>query len=195
MEKIIEKESRAMLTKEQYEKVCSYFLSSKLPYKRINNYNYYIDTPDFKLISSHNMLRVRQINDDQFELTFKIKGNNGDIEITENLNKQDAIEIIHNNLLISGNIANELKKYNINITELKTICKLYTYRLSFQDGPSKIEIDYNEYNNIIDYNIEIESEISLQFSYDLLEKYSKLFGFEISKNYKVKSYRALTSIN
>ena len=70
----MEYEARVMINEEQYINIRKHYLNSKYPKEVIINENFYFDTEDLKLTSSHKVLRMRKINNSKYELTLKIKG-------------------------------------------------------------------------------------------------------------------------
>ena len=163
MAKHIENESRTMISEIEYSLLIAYYKYHK-NIKTMINTNYYFDTEDLILTNNHMMLRIRKIDNSDYELTFKNKGENGDLEINQNINENDA------NLLLNSNIFPKGEIYEENYV----IC-----------------IDDNRYTNGHDYNIEIESNISVEHAHKTLHKLCDKFTIDISHNYLVKSARAI----
>ena len=84
-----EYETRLMLTEEQYFFIVTYYMNIQPNKHFLQNTNHYFDTDDLYLRDHHMTLRVRTINDVKSELTLKIKGRNGDDEITDGLSPKE----------------------------------------------------------------------------------------------------------
>ena len=82
MSREIEYEKRVLINEDQYQKILHFFLE-KYPDRQIfKQTNYYFDTYSFYLKSKGIILRLRK-TEKNAELTLKIKGSNGDIEINQ----------------------------------------------------------------------------------------------------------------
>ena len=178
----MEYEARSMLSKSQYEDLVS-FLSDK-PHQDILNKNIYLDTPEIFLLQHHLMLRIRIINQNQKELTLKIKESTGDLEINE-----PFIEEKYNGLK-EGKILDELVKRDIDINRINVVGELVTERKEYPFDGYLVVLDKNIYNDIIDYNIEVES-ISKIEAINHLNEIGKKFNISYQKDYISKSRRVV----
>lgn len=189
----MEYEARVMVNESQYLKIKQDYRNIGGICKEFTNINTYFDTPDLYLTSHHMVLRIREIitNDkSEKELTLKIKGENGDIEITHII--EDEIE--YQNLLSinidSKDILEELSHRGIDPQKLKIITTLTTERIEVSFSNYLLVIDKNFYNGKIDFNIEVEStsrELAKQYLIDVISKYD----IEYKKDYISKSRRAI----
>jgi len=143
-------ELKIMINKEEYLMLKKYMITE---YSQIN---YYFDTNTYSLYNSSNSLRIRKINGD-YIITHKYSIPN---------NKKGVIEMVEQNVDINEDIFNQLINgekdicdfINIKFSKLKYIGHLKTNRakLNLEDNMPQAELDYNEYSNIIDYELEWE---------------------------------------
>jgi uncharacterized protein YjbK len=191
---IKEFESRIMLTNEEYLSIVSYYLKIYPNQKFLQNVNLYFDSDDFFLKKSHITLRVRTINDVKSELTMKIKGQNGDQEINDDLTPKEKDLLINEGIFPNGNVKESLLKLPYHLKDYKPIVSLYNRRLEIRFPDHLLVIDKNTYNEITDYNLEIETENSMALANQLLDEYIKKFHLSLLKQkYKGKATRALES--
>ena len=115
-----EYETRLMLTEEQYFFIVTYYMNIQPNKHFLQNTNHYFDTDDLYLRDHHMTLRVRTINDVKSELTLKIKGRNGDDEITDGLSPKEQ------ELLLEQNIDYNLEiESSVGIVHAKELLKEY----------------------------------------------------------------------
>ena len=189
----MEYEARVMINEEQYVNIRSHYLSLDIPYEKIENENYYFDTPDLKLTNSHKVLRIRKINDEKYELTLKIQEENGCVEINHYLTIKEKEEMMKNGVISYQQIVDKLKEYNIDLSTIKFITNLKTERLEFRLEGGLLVIDKNYFQNRIDYNIEVESDSEIHAKTILLSIISP-FGVEYKKDYINKARRAIYNL-
>ena len=169
----IECEERVMLTFEQYQTLIGVYMMKDPSFEYSEIENIYLDDKDLSIKKSHKMLRIRNINGKE-ELTLKIKGDNGDIEINETLENHPEID----------------KALDNRFNDFHPITKLRTKRLEAKMDGYLVVIDMNEYCGIIDYDLEIEAptiEKARQEIFVICEKYH----IKYDENYKSKSHRAI----
>ena len=185
----IEYEARAIISEEQYLQIIKYFAKDKTK-RSFTNTNTYFDYEDLSLTKNHIVLRSREIDDSNFEITLKIKGDGGDIEINDSLTSKDLNDLKENCLIKSKVILQELNKLNIDINRLIKVTELKTERIEIQKEDYLIVVDKNHYNGKIDYNVEIESN-SKDAAIERLNETFSPFGVTYKKGYISKSRRAI----
>jgi len=181
-------ELKIMLNKNEYLMLRKYITTE------YSQTNYYFDNDKYIVYNSMNSLRIRRIND-KYTITHKHSISN---------NKKGIIEMVEKNVDIDKNIFNQLINGEKDITEfinvefkkLKYIGYLETKRakLNLEDNMPPAELDYNEYNNIIDYELEWEINENLyNNAINILNKY----GIEIEKHKieQPKFLRFIRSLN
>ncbi len=187
-------ESRVMLTEHEYLDVVSHFMKIYPNNHFLQNNNSYFDTNDFFLKNRHITLRVRTINDVRSELTLKIKGENGDIEINDDISFKEMEAVMKNKIFPDGNVKNYLLSLPIPLSDYENIVSLYNRRLEIQFDNHLLVIDKNEYNGIVDYNLEIETKDDINLANKLLSEYIQKFNLSLAKQkYQGKAHRALDS--
>ena len=187
MSKNIEIEKRVMLTEEQYLSLLKY-ASNYSSRKEMTLVNYYFDDENLSLRNAHHMFRIRVTNNKDYELTLKVKGDNGDLEINEPLSNGE-IEKLLKKLEIKNKEINEIVS-NDTSKEIKYITSLKTERIEIEFGRYLFVLDKNYYSDIIDYDLEIESD-NMVDAEEAIKKYCKNFDLQYSSSYKSKSRRAI----
>ena len=186
MSKNIEIEKRVMLTKEQYDSLFHY--ASKYEYQKLDLINHYFDDENLALRNAHYMLRIRNINAKDYELTLKIKGENGDLEINEPINKKEVKSLIDKCELKDGEIKNQILK--VTSKDIRYITSLETERIEIKFDNYLFVLDKNKYSDITDYNLEIEAS-DIDVANEVIKKYCTEFNVQYSREYKSKSRRAI----
>lgn len=187
-------ESRIMLTSEEYMNIVSFYMKLYPEHHFLQNTNIYFDSDDLFLRKKHITLRVRIINDVRCELTAKIKGNNGDQEINDDLSLKEKDMLLNENKFPEGNVKNFLVSLSYPLSSYHQIVTLYNRRLEIKYEDHLLVIDKNNYNDIVDYNLEIETEKDINLAYKILEKYIQKFNLSLlEQKYIGKAHRAIMS--
>ncbi len=187
-----EYETRLMLSEEQYFFIVTYYMNIQPNKHFLQNANHYFDTDDLFLRNKHMTLRVRIINDVKSELTLKIKGENGDDEITDGLTPKEQELLLEQNIFPYGQVRNRLMLLPYSLDKYHKIASLYNRRLEIEQEDHTLVIDKNSYGDIVDYNLEIESKIGIEHAKDMLRMYADKFNLTLSKEkYVGKARRAI----
>ena len=102
-------ETRLMLTEEQYFFIVTYYMNIQPNKHFLQITNHYYDTDELNLTKDQRMtLRVRIINDVKSELTLKIKGEDGDEEVTDGLSPKEQELLLEQNIFPYGQVRNRL---------------------------------------------------------------------------------------
>ena len=190
-----ELEERVMINKKQYLEIEKYIRDNFPHYLMFDQKNRYFDDSNKTITRLENVLRIRSFKDKkQRELTYKVKGENGDLEYNQTLSHYWFYQITRYSRLPEGEIKNKLLEDNVDISSINMITDLYTRRMEVHFSDHILVLDANMYNNIVDYNIEIESNISIENAHELILKYCQMFNLEYKKEYLTKSQRAFKSI-
>lgn len=192
---ITEFESRIMLTENEYFDIVSYYLK-QYPNKRfLQNTNIYLDSNDLFLRKRHITLRIRIINDVTSELTCKIKGLNGDEEINDNVFIKEVNMLIDHGVFPSGNVKNYLLSLACPLSDYHVITTLYNRRLEIEFPDHLLVIDKNNYSDIVDYNLEIESPNDMNVARKYLKYYIDKFNLSLKDEpYVGKASRAILAV-
>ena len=185
----IEKEVRTMITREQYLLICDDLKKQYPEAKFFEQTNYYFDNPYFELSDKHHMVRIRK-KENGYELTFKMRSIDGDIEINQDLTGEEAKHYLENGSLPHGDIYDRVSSLGVNPNELKVMTDLFTRRLEIQHDDHLFVVDLNRYNGVEDYNIEVESNISLKHAKEQVKRYCEQYQLTFSEDYYGKSRRA-----
>ena len=165
-----EYEVRLMLDEERYFFIVTYYMNITPNKQFIQNANYYFDTTDLYLRHQHMTLRVRTINDVRSELTLKIKGENGDDEINDGLSPQETELLINKSVFPYGQVRNRLMALPYTLDKYHLIATLYNRRLEIECDDYLLVVDKNTYGDVVDYNLEIESKISIAHAKEILKQ-------------------------
>jgi glutathione S-transferase len=188
----IEIEAKVLISLTDYQKMVKTYEANFS--KEYDQYNYYIDTKDFKLKALGIGLRIR-LFEGSYMLTLKAPLAEGLLEKDQDIKKVNYDTLADKNLFPEGNIKEFIKMIGITPDDLKILCSLKTHRIEIDDGDNtrKISLDKNEYNGIVDYEIELESD-SLSRAKESLKKLCEKNGIEYKDNPKSKQSRAMETI-
>ena len=139
----MEYEARAMISEEQYRILLSFHKEHATKYKEIVNVNSYFDTPNRDIVKNHMVLRIREINEKENELTLKIKGSEGDLEITYKISENEMKTMKENGFVPSRKIREILLQKGIDISLIKYITTLKTERFEEYTDEYIFVIDKN----------------------------------------------------
>ncbi|EHI69422.1 CYTH domain-containing protein [Streptococcus ictaluri] len=147
----LEIEYKTLLTKEEYKRL----LSQMTHIPPVTQTNYYIDTKDFDLKAHKMSLRIRTFTDSA-ELTLKVPEKVGNREYNLHLDLKSAKEIIKTGILPESSALDIIKKIGLGDSQLTTFGYLTTIRREADTTIGKLALDYNQYANIKDYELELE---------------------------------------
>lgn len=185
MSNAIEIEAKALVRKEDYEKLAMTYKA----FKSFCQTNYYIDNPDFTLRKEGMALRIRE-KGGIYEMTLKTPLSQGLLEKNELLSDKAFKDFTTKNVFPENDIKRFLTMLDIDTSSLRTKASLTTKRIDVPYEEGKLSIDENHYCDKIDYEIELEynnegdAERLLK---ELLEKE----GIPFVLNTKAKVSRAL----
>ena len=190
-----EYETRLMITEEQYFFIVTYYMNIQPNKHFLQITNHYYDTDELNLTKEQRMtLRVRIINDVKSELTLKIKGEDGDEEVTDGLSPKEQELLLEQNIFPYGQVRNRLMLLPYPLNKYHRITSLFNRRLEIEFEDHTLVIDKNTYDNEVDYNIEIESKLGIAHAKELLTEYAVKFNLTLSKEkYIGKARRAITA--
>ncbi len=190
-----EYETRLMLTEEQYFFIVTYYMNIQPNKHFLQITNHYYDTDELNLTKDQRMtLRVRIINDVKSELTLKIKGEDGDEEVTDGLSPKEQELLLEQNIFPYGQVRNRLMLLPYPLNKYHRITSLFNRRLEIEFEDHILVVDKNTYEDEVDYNLEIESSVGIVHAKELLKEYANKFDLTLSKEkYIGKARRAITA--
>lgn len=188
-------EERVLISEEQYTKIEKYLKENFSHITITHQKNRYFDDKDRTIKRIRNVLRIRSFRScKERELTYKVKGTEGDFEYTQMLSHYWFYQITRFSRLPDGIVKDTLIKDGVDVNSLTMLVDLYTKRMEVKCNDYLLVLDANMYNGINDYNIEIESNVSKKHAKEIILKYCEMFGLTYSDNYVVKSRRAFESL-
>ncbi|KHD46629.1 CYTH domain-containing protein [Streptococcus hongkongensis] len=149
----LEIEYKTLLTKDEYNRLLTKL--SHIP--PITQTNYYIDTPTFALKANRMSLRIRTLPD-KAEITLKVPEIVGNREYNVDLSLTDAKALVKDFSLPQSSIKDIIDTLDINQLQLACFGHLTTVRREIETEIGKMALDYNQYANIKDYELELEVE-------------------------------------
>jgi len=185
----VEIEIKSPLCKEEYDKLISSFSDKKI-YTQVN---YYFDTKSLDIISKKCGLRMRE-KKGTFELTLKVPQGEGKLEINQQISNKVASLLLDKSIFPNCSIETHLHDVlGINVKEISCLGTLVTKRIDIPYKNALISIDESSYNNITDYEIEIEDE-SLTLANKHLKEFLSQFDIQIKKSPGSKLKRFIDSL-
>lgn len=186
----IEIEAKALISEDDYHKVKDYF-KFRIIKEYIQN-NYYIDDEEYSLRKHGAGLRIRELSNN-YELTLKTPIAEGLLEKTDNISKEDYINMATKNIFPEGKIKSFLAMLGYKVENFKILASLKTTRADVMIDESKFSIDKNEYSKSIDYELELEAN-NPQLAKNTLMELCKECNIEYKPNDISKQARALKAI-
>lgn len=188
----IEIEAKALIKEEDYNKLIKEFENENSFF--FDQTNYYVETKNFDLKKLGVGLRVRSIND-KFVLTLKAPMSEGLLEKEENISEDQFVMFEKKNIFPECSLKDFIIMLGFDIKKLKIMAKLRTHRtqLELDEGKHILCIDRNEYNNLVDFELELEGN-SLGKAKTRLEQFCIEHEIEYKDNPRSKQTRALESL-
>ena len=188
MSDIVEIEAKALVSKEDYEKLVSLFKENR-SYVQIN---YYIDTKDSDVRKKGLSLRVR-FKDMKFEMTVKVPRTEGHIEKNVYITDEEFEGINGQTSFPDNEIKKYLEEVGIDTSKLFIKTVLSTRRIDAEYEGGELAIDMNTYSGITDYEVELEHKDMATATKYLKQLFDDNgIPFELNKRNKIR--RALEAI-
>lgn len=147
----LEIEYKTLLNQEEFRRLESRFSHVK----PVTQTNYYFDTLASDLKTNRMSLRIRTFSN-KAELTLKIPQTVGNTEYNQSLPLLDAKNYIKTATLPEGDIKDLLFEKNIPLEQLTVLGHLTTTRRETRTPIGLIALDYNQYADQKDYELELE---------------------------------------
>lgn len=184
----IEIEVKVLLSKADFRKVEVAMNADQ--YDKVSQTNYYIDTGvDGQLRRYGISLRVREL-DKQLELNLKTPLAEAILEKTQDLTSVQFKKMQKENVFPRGHIYEFVESLGIDMDKLQILASLETIRTSFNYKGYKFSLDTNYYDNIKDYELEMQGS-SLGKAEDLLREICELADVPFVINNRSKQARAI----
>lgn len=150
----LEIEFKNLLSKEEYEALCTTFA---IPNEDFHEQaNHYFDTADFRLKKAHSGLRIREVQN-RFECTLKEPAAGiGLLETTDLLTEEHVNAVLNGATLKADEVDIRLKKLQINPADLQLLGTLFTKRAEIKYNGGLLVFDHSRYLDTDDYELEFE---------------------------------------
>ena len=187
MSRDIEIEAKSLIKEIEYEKLLLKYKNDYPPYTQVN---YLLNPSDIPLNDTKLAIRIRV--KDYIEFTTKINLDEGKLEINQKLSKEEFDGFINKHIVPKGEVYNELiSRKMCDPEKLEVFATLTTYRMDIKFDDHLLSIDKNEYLDVIDYEVECETNSmaeAIKYLSDFLNKEN--IPFERNTNSKLKRVKA-----
>ncbi|UXR78886.1 MULTISPECIES: CYTH domain-containing protein [unclassified Staphylococcus] len=146
-------EFKQLLDKNTYITMKTAYFSDTQPFSQTN---YYIDTPDFQLMSHKMALRIRVRSDKTNELTLKVPGEIGLTEYNYPTSYAPKTDAQLPEQIIPNDIRDVFVQYHIDASKLMILGYLTTHRLETATPSGLVVLDHSEYLGTEDFELEFE---------------------------------------
>lgn len=188
----IEIEAKVLITKEDYDKLIKIYDSQKLD--EFDQTNYYIESKNLDLKKLGVGLRIRKKNN-TYVMTLKAPMSEGLLEKNASLTVEQYNSFKENGYFPECSIKEFVKMLGFDPDMLKIRAQLKTHRIEIllDEGKHVFSIDKNEYNKIVDYELEMNSN-SLMRAKNKLQEICGINGIAYKDNLRSKQTRCLESL-
>src|SRR5690625_278453 len=149
----IEIEYKTLLTKQEFNTLLH---ALSFPQDSVSQTNYYFDTIDFALKGHQSALRIRK-KAGRYTLTLKEPHVEGVLETHDQLSSNEFEQWINGQPIQKDNVTHQLTAMGVIVPQLLFYGALHTERRTFTEEEIIYVIDKSSYNNITDYELEIEA--------------------------------------
>lgn len=173
MSQEMEYEKKLLLTYEEFLRI-----KRELPFPNepIVQKNDYFETKKFDLRKRHCALRIRTVAS-KYILTLKETRTDGILETNATLTVEEVRQWKNNTFANTNEVTNRLHQLNILLESLRWIGSLTTKRWVYETNDATYMLDQSFYNDIVDYEIEVEAQ-SLEQASDALQRLIETFQLE-----------------
>ncbi|MFF5996971.1 CYTH domain-containing protein [Lysinibacillus sp. KU-BSD001] len=155
MSQQIEIEFKNLLTKEEYNRLLTYF--NIQPEQIVRQENHYFDTPSYHLKNAWSGLRIRVLPD-HIECTLKERSSeHAHLETTDALTADMAAQMIRGLTFAAPSVEQRLLHMNVPLTELQLFGSLITNRVEIDYEGGTLVLDHSFYLQCEDYEVEYET--------------------------------------
>lgn len=188
----IEIEAKVLISHKDYKKLIN-GLSANIS-REFHQMNYFIETDNFDLRKAGIGLRIRNVNG-EYIMTMKAPMSEGLLEKHSTVTLQEYRDFATKQIFPENDICEFVRMLGFDPSKLKIVTSLSTYRVETNYGKEDylFSIDKNEYNGIIDYELEMAGN-SLLTAQTQLKEICDEFGIKYEPNLKSKTTRALESL-
>lgn len=181
-----------MITFEKYTEIVTFIMRKYNPTPLfVSITNEYFDNDNLDLLNHGVVLRVRSSLSDGIVLTAKIplKDRKGDIEVSQTLS-YGVYQAFKNGLFPEGIVKDNLFERFLLFPNIKYQTYLKCKRTEVRDGEFTIVVDDNFYDDIRDFNLEVEAS-SYENAHQKILELMDMFNIEFKDSYISKSRRVL----
>ena len=189
----IEIEAKVLITRPEYTRLLNGLRANVT--REFYQMNYFIETENFDLRKSGIGLRIRNVNG-EYIMTLKAPMSEGLLEKHCTVSLQEYNDFKTKKIFPDNDISEFIKMLGFDPTVLSIVATLDTYRVETNYGKEDylFSIDKNEYNGLIDYELEMAGN-NLQTAESQLKSICEEFGIKYVRNLKSKTTRALETLD
>lgn len=185
----IEIEAKALLSRDDYNKVYAYLgINDTMSHVQTN---FYIDSKERVLKKNDVALRIRETLG-RYVLTMKTPMSEGLLEKNQELKEKEALEMINLNKFPIGDVYNFLEVLDIDPSQLVVLASLSTKRAGIDKGEEEISLDINTYGSKVDYELEVDSS-AMALAEKRINEILTPLGIKYTINNQSKQARALAA--
>ncbi len=188
----IEIEAKVLINASEYENIVNTYAGKVIA--EYDQDNYYIDSDNFDLKNIGVGLRIR-LKDGIYTLTLKAPMSEGLLEKNNPLTEVQFKALLKKGVLPECDIKEFIKMLGKDPETLKVQTELITHRkeIMVDDENITFSIDKNQYNGLVDYELECSGN-SLSRAKDYLKRLCSVSNILYKDNQKSKETRALDTI-
>lgn len=151
----IEIEFKNLLTREEYDRLESFFGLEEIEVSP--HTNHYFETEGFDLKHKRAALRIRE-KDDYCQLTLKEPHEDGLLETHDTMTAEEAACWIKNDIIPKPQVAVQLNQLGVDFAALRYGGTLKTIRKETIYNDTTIVLDHSIYNGREDFELEVEAQ-------------------------------------
>lgn len=175
MSQEIEIEYKNLLTRDEFHLLLD-SMKEKESFESWTQVNYYFDSPSLDLKDHGAALRIRIFNEQSAEVTLKIPHGEHLMEFNHALTYSEGKRWVEDgSIILPLDIQDQIEKMKIDANALVYQTFMTTHRNQFRAEDYLVVLDWSEYNQAEDYELEVEAtsdKKAKQIFHDILEKYN-----------------------
>ncbi|WP_209125548.1 CYTH domain-containing protein [Alkalihalobacillus sp. BA299] len=153
MTREIEIEAKNLLTKNELERLQSYFSIDNSQF--VSQTNHYFDTANYALKEKKAALRIRE-KSNKYIMTLKQPNEVGLMETNQVISAEEAKHMLNTGSIPDGDVKSDIEALNVPIEHFTCLGSLTTSRAEIQYNHQLVVLDISHYLDTLDYELEVE---------------------------------------